>query len=153
MSENFLQEAVDCHWVAIHVYHPKHPKNVWTIPVRLIKQWMRLEEPDYLYDLEAKVTWNRIVQQLPGGLFTADVRITSRAPGFVPIEKTLRLAVRNGTRPNVLWARAAAEIAVKQVIQEGRLTADEKALRYDGEQDWRHWQRYRGQYVVGQKND
>lgn len=141
MSENLLKEAMDCGWVN-SVFRAPQPPSMWKFVVDL-----RRRDADADFDITLKVTvyWNKIVQQGPGGVYQAHVDLRNTVYVWNPrlTEPTIYLPPVEGfTKPEENWAKKVAEIAIKQAVAEGRLSATEHDLGDHAKKDWRKWREW-----------
>lgn len=139
MSENLLQEAINCDWVTWGFRVPPLPSE-WKFVADFCKRWSMADESDFLDVLTVKVRWEKCLQQRPHGFYTASVRISSQYRDKEPFQTTIHASVVNGTRPDEEWARVVARLAVQSAIDRGWLTASEDDLTA-GSKDWRTWWR------------
>lgn len=142
MTENLLKEAMDCGWVTPVFYVPPLPDS-WGFIVSL-----RRRDADADFDITLKVTvwWNKIIQQGPGGVYRAHVDLRLRDgvwnPNLVTTPDFNLPPVEGFTKPEENWAKKVAEIAIKQAVAEGKLSATEHDLGDHAKKDWRKWREW-----------
>ena len=142
MTKNLLKEAMDCGWVTMSIRVPQ-PPPVWKFVVDLSKRWSTMDEPDFLNLLDVTVQWEKCVQQLPGGVYTASVLLDSQWYAGQRFETTIHLPPLFGNKPEEEWAKEVARRAVLKAIEEGRLVEYEQRLRSGLGHDWRNWRNER----------
>lgn len=141
MTENLLKEAMDCGWVTMGIRVPP-PPSVWEFVVDLRR---RDADADFCITLKAVVHWNKIFQQGPGGVYQAHVDLRNTSDVWNPrsIEPTIYLPPVEGfTKPEENWAKKVAEIAIKQAVAEGKLSATEWQIGGRAKKDWRKWREW-----------
>ena len=141
MTENLLKEAMDCGWVGM-VFRAPPPPCVWEFVIDLRRRDAR---DDLDITLKVTVHWNKIVQQGPRGVYQAHVDLRNTSDVWNPrlIEPTIYLPPVEGfTKPEENWAKKVAEIAIKQAVAEGKLSATEHDLGDHAKKDWRKWREW-----------
>lgn len=141
MTDNLLKEAMDCGWVTIGFRVPP-PPELWEFVVDLRR---RNADAGSCKTLRVSVWWSKVFQPGPGGVYHGHVYLREEATWCpnLAVDADFDLAPVEGfTKPEVNWAKKAAEIAIKQAVAEGKLSATEHDLGDHAKKDWRNWREW-----------